>query len=214
MVTPRRVRDLLVESAHNVVCCSAPLTMPFETEIKSLCSYIASAVMSFRGRIMWRTTCDQGFFFDILCPFVHMPNYSWSAWSPLKIDPGSVPCACLFPLKDERSYPELEDSYQLQTRVHVGRKGTAWRKVSNTTALSEYAILKLSLKKLQIDKISGTEEGNMSQTRAHRLSLTTRKFSSSGAHTFSPWQKCFPLPNPGWYTTSESFTIKGPSSVQ
>lgn len=135
-----------------------------------------------------------------------MPNYRWSAWNPLKVDPGSVPITCLFPLKDERSYPELEDFYQLQTLVHVGRKETAWRKVSDTRASSEYAILKFSLKKLQVDNISGTKEGNMSQTRAHRLSLTTRSFSSSGAHTFSPWQKCFPLPNPGWYITSESFT--------
>lgn len=78
---------------------------------------------------------------------MHMPNYSWSARNPLIIDPGSVPCAYTFPLKDERSYPELGDSYQLQTRVHVGRKRTAWRKTSDTTVLSEYAIPMLSLKK-------------------------------------------------------------------
>lgn len=147
-------------------------------------------VMSFEGRIMWGATCDQGFFSGILCPSVHMPNYSWSARNPLIIDPGSVPCAYPFLLKDERSYPELGHSYQLQTRVHVGRKGTAWRKTSDTTASSEYAILMFSLKTRQVDNISGTEEGNVSQTREHRLTLTTRKFSISGAHTFSPCPAC------------------------
>ena len=79
---------------------------------------------------------------------------------------------------------------KLQAQVRIGGKGAACRKkVAHRTATADDKKLQVSLKKLGVNNISGTEEVNMLTNQGTVITLTTLKFRhlwQQTLHHFGP----------------------------
>lgn len=85
-----------------------------------------------------------------------------------------------------------EKLIRLQAGVRTGGKGTAHRKkLVHRTAMADDKKLQFSLKKLEVNSISGIEEVNMFTNQEQRSTLTNVKFRH-------PWGEYFRHYGPCW----------------